>query len=316
MIMRFLSLPVRSDTEFTNYSRADTPATFLPFSLPCCVPRSPQKVTANTSSVRGCRTEPLSLSAAAAAVTQPSVKCANSTTTAVALSATVPEATIAASALVRCERQQRNSIDKGELATAVCDDEGPTVAFAAAAAVEASQARWPTNRCMDTADIIPQGDPGFSLPFHYPPEATVNNSPSCQLYQGVRGGVVGVGGADDRANRNGGAGAAFAGYSSEVFQTNGSNPAATRMAEAKRNSIEQALYGSCMKRTSFNALVSEDLSPVSLLRFFAPCYCGCHACADVVTATHNLSTCSLIGGIRQHRRKWKIASCHHSVMTC
>lgn len=112
---------------------------------------------------------------------------------------------------------------------------------------------------MDAVDLIELGDHGFNLPFYYPPEETLNSPSSCQLYQSAASGVAGVDGVDDRANGGGGEGAAVVGYPSQFSQSNGSNAAtAARMVEARRSSIEQALYGSCMKGTSCNTLVSKD----------------------------------------------------------
>lgn len=122
------------------------------------------------------------------------------------------------------------------------DDKPPVLAEAAAAAVKASQARWRA-QC---AGGVEAGEPavndmcnGSLLPFYYPSVGPVAAAAGCH--------GIGVGLGGDGAGRS-----AFSGTVPAAQDTFD----AVRMV-SRRSSVEEALYGSCFKRSSFTAWVSS-----------------------------------------------------------
>lgn len=119
----------------------------------------------------------------------------------------------------------------------------PVLAETAAAAVEASQARWREQR-----GGVETGDPaannvcyGNLLPFYYPP--------------GGPGATVGCHGFGVDL---GGGGGADGGAFGEAMAAAQQSFDVARMA-SRRSSIEEALYGSCFKRSSFSAWVRDKI---------------------------------------------------------
>lgn len=123
------------------------------------------------------------------------------------------------------------------------DEKIPVLAETAAAAVEASQARWREQR-----GGVETGDPaandvcsGNLLPFYYP-AGVPSVPPGCH---GIGMDLGGGGGAD------GGAFGEAVAAAQQSFDV-------ARMA-SRRSSIEEALYGSCFKRSSFSAWVRDKI---------------------------------------------------------